>query len=58
MKKSPQPIDTTSEEKIILHTNKKNLNNKKIYFDSNGTHIEIGYDDETGVGFVEIIDNN
>jgi len=57
MKKNIQSIDTTSEEKIILHPNKKNLNNKKIYFDSDGTEIKIGYDDETGVGFIEIIDN-
>lgn len=45
-----------SEEKIILHTTpKQNLNNKKIYFDSDGTEIKIGYDDQTGIGFVEII---
>ena len=32
----------------------QNLKNKKIYFDSDGTQIKIGYDDTTGIGFVEI----
>jgi len=45
-----------SEEKIILHNSpKQKLNNKKIYFDSDGTEVKIWYDNETGVGFVEII---
>ena len=47
--------DDASEEKIIMDSTKQNLNNKKIYFDSDGTEIKIGYDDQTGVGFVEII---
>ena len=38
-----------------IETQKQNLNNKKIYFDSDGTEIKIGYDEQTGVGFVEII---
>ena len=42
-------------KKIIVHNTKQNINNKKIYFDSDGTEIKIGYDEETGVGFVEII---
>ncbi|MFA6256655.1 MAG: hypothetical protein WC606_05795 [Candidatus Absconditabacterales bacterium] len=39
------------EEKITL----QNLKNKKIYFDTDGTEIKIGYDEKTGIGFVEII---
>lgn len=57
MKKKASSNDISSENEIILTTSKQNLKNKKIYFDSEGTHIEIGYDDTTGVGFVEIIDN-
>jgi hypothetical protein len=34
---------------------KQNIANKKIYFDADWTEIKIGYDDQTGVGFVEII---
>ncbi|EKD25095.1 MAG: hypothetical protein ACD_80C00118G0004 [uncultured bacterium (gcode 4)] len=49
------PGEEIYQEKIHLHTNKQNLNNKKIYFDSDGTEIKIWYDEETGVGFVEII---
>ncbi|AHB41854.1 hypothetical protein P148_SR1C00001G1076 [candidate division SR1 bacterium RAAC1_SR1_1] len=44
-----------SEEKIVLDTKTQSLKNKKIYFDSDGTEVKIGYDDETGIGFVEII---
>ncbi len=33
----------------------QNLKNKKIYFDSDGTEVKIGYDEETGTGFVELI---
>lgn len=55
MKKLSQFLNTPSEEKIVLNPNKKNIKNKKIYFDSNGTEVKIWYDDETGVGFVEII---
>jgi hypothetical protein len=47
-----------SDKKIVLNENKQNIKNKKIYFNSDGTEIKIGYDDETGVGFVEIIDNH
>ncbi|MCX6824958.1 MAG: hypothetical protein NTY80_01925 [candidate division SR1 bacterium] len=42
-------------KKIVVRDIKQNINNKKIYFDSDGTEIKIGYDEETGVGFVEII---
>jgi hypothetical protein len=58
MKKQASFNDISSENEIILTTPKQKLKNKKIYFDSDGTHIEIGYDDETGVGFIEIKDNN
>ena len=47
--------ELVSDKKIVLDDNKQNLKNKKIYFNSDGTEIKIGYDDETGVGFVEII---
>jgi len=43
------------DNKISFTTKKQNLKNKKIYFDSDGTEIKIGYDDETGLGFVEIV---
>jgi hypothetical protein len=46
-----------AEKKVILYKNRQNISNKKIYFDSDGTEIKIGYDEQTGVGFVEIIDN-
>ncbi len=45
----------TAAEQIVLYTPKQDLRNKKIYFDANGTEVKIWYDDETGVGFVEII---
>ncbi len=57
MKKQTSSNDISSENEIILTTSKQKLKNKRIYFDSEWTHIEIGYDDVTGVGFVEIIDN-
>ncbi|MEI6671992.1 MAG: hypothetical protein WCL02_01135 [bacterium] len=40
---------------MIIYSAKQKLNNKKIYFDSDGTEIKIGYDEKTGVGFVELI---
>lgn len=43
------------DQKIELDNHKQNLKNKKIYFDSDGTEIKIGYDEQTWVGFVEII---
>lgn len=44
------------EEKVIkLDTKNQNLKNKKIYFDSDWTEVKIGYDENTWVGFVEII---
>ena len=48
------------KERIEIHseTNKKHFKNKKIYFDSNESEIKIGYNDETGIGFIEIIDKN
>lgn len=46
-----------TEEKISF-SQIQTLKNKKIYFDSNGTEIKIGYDEQTGIGFVEIIDNH
>ncbi len=54
---SPIP-NKNSEEKITLDSTKQNISNKKIYFDSDGTEIKIGYDDQIGVGFIEIIDNH
>lgn len=45
----------SSKESIIFTTNKQKITNKKIYFDVDGTEIKIGYDDQTGVGFVEIV---
>ena len=45
------------EKEIILNSTKQNISNKKIYFDSDGTEIKIGYDEKTGIGFIEIIDN-
>jgi|GEM_PF-2767043 len=54
---SPIP-NKNSEEKITIDSTKQNISNKKIYFDSDGTEIKIGYDDQTGVGFIEIIDNH
>ncbi len=51
--------DILSENEINSNKNRelktKKRVNKKIYFDSDGTEIKIGYDDETGVGFVEIL---
>jgi hypothetical protein len=46
-----------STEKMVVNIVKQNISNKKIYFDADGTEIKIGYDDETGTGFIEIIDN-
>lgn len=46
------------KDNISFNTKKQNLNNKKIYFNSDGTEIKIWYDEQTGIGFVEIIDNN
>lgn len=45
----------TAAEQIVLYTPKQDLRNKKIYFDADGTEVKIGYDNETGVGFVEIV---
>ena len=47
--------DTSPSNSVDINTPKQKLNNKKIYFNSDGTEIKIGYDDETGVGFVEIV---
>ena len=44
----------STEEQIAL-SDKQNLQNKKIYFDADGTQVKIGYDEETGVGFVQLI---
>jgi len=55
MKKQASSNDTYSENEIILTTPKQKLKNKKIYFDSDGTEIKIGYDEKTGIGFVEVI---
>lgn len=49
------PSYRTDEKTGSLNVPKQNLKNKKIYFDSDGTEIKIGYDDETGTGFVELI---
>ena len=55
MKKTSELPDYVSEENIIVSTHQQNIVNKKIYFDSDGTEVKIWYDDETGIGFVEII---
>ncbi|MEI7918955.1 MAG: hypothetical protein WCH65_01745 [bacterium] len=47
--------DKIKNEENIVFSNQQTLKNKKIYFDSDGTEIKIGYDEQTGVGFVEII---
>lgn len=49
---SPQP---SKDMNIMLDSSKQNIKNKKIYFDADGTEIKIGYDEEKGTGFVEII---
>jgi len=49
------PSYKKDEKAVSLDVPKQNLKNKKIYFDSDGTEIKIGYDEQTGVGFVEII---
>ena len=47
--------DSTPEKEIILNSTKQKISRKKIYFDSDGTEIKIGYDEKTGIGFVELI---
>lgn len=49
------PSYRTDEKTVSLDAPKKNLKNKKIYFDADGTEVKIGYDEETGTGFVELI---
>ena len=53
------PWDDIDKNKKPHNKNKEihiqNIKNKKIYFDADGTEIKIGYDEETGIGFVEII---
>ena len=44
-----------SKNEISWYPSKQNLNNKRIYFDSEGSEIKIKYDETTGLGFVEII---
>lgn len=55
MKKKDIIVDAISENEVIINPAKQKINNKKIYFDSDGTEIKIGYDEKTGVGFVELI---
>lgn len=43
------------ENTVSLNSPKQKIPNKKIYFDSDGTEVKIGYDEETGTGFVELI---
>ena len=59
-RKESLDADTSSaiSNQIDIDGSKKNLANKKIYFDSEWSEIKIGYEDETGVGFVEIIGNH
>ena len=47
--------DENDEVAIISDPNKPTLNNKKIYFDAEWTQVKIGYDEVTGVGFVQLI---
>ena len=53
--------DRLSKQEMSYDKNRRtqiqNLKNKKIYFDADGTEIKIGYEEQTGAGFVEIIDN-
>ncbi len=55
MKISVPSTHTMPENEIILNSTKQKISNKKIYFDSDGTEIKIGYDEKTGIGFVELI---
>ncbi len=52
MEEKSQP---NSDKYVIIDNKKQNLKNKKIYFDSDWTEVKIGYDEETWIGFVEII---
>ncbi|MEI7557555.1 MAG: hypothetical protein WCJ45_01575 [bacterium] len=54
MEDAPYKEEKKKHEKIIF-PDKNTIQNKKIYFDADGTEIKIGYDNETGAGFVEII---
>ncbi|MCX6824138.1 MAG: hypothetical protein NT085_03340 [candidate division SR1 bacterium] len=47
--------DKNDEVTILSDTDKPTLNNKKIYFDAEGTQVKIGYDEATGVGFIQLI---
>lgn len=49
------PSWNKNENTISLNIQKQKISNKKIYFDTDGTEIKIGYDEQAGVGFVEII---
>ena len=55
MTKAEPQRDKSAEVTIISDTEKPNLNNKKIYFEAEWTQVKIGYDEETGVGFVQLI---
>jgi len=55
MTKAEPQRNQNDEIHIISDTEKPNLNNKKIYFDAEWTQVKIGYDEETGVGFVQLI---
>lgn len=47
--------DENEDIDIVLDSTTTKIPNKKIYFDPEGTHVKIGYDEETGVGFVQLI---
>jgi len=54
MKDIPIGENQQDEEKIVL-TNPQKIQNKKIYFEAEWTQVKIGYDEATGVGFVQLI---
>jgi len=53
--KKQELSESDSINKLVISWKKQNLKNKKIYFDSDWTEVRIGYDQETWIGFVEII---
>lgn len=50
-----QQGDKNEESTIVLDGSHQTIANKKIYFDPEGAEVKVGYDQTTGVGFVEII---
>lgn len=46
--------DEIQYDEEITFSNQQKLQNKKIYFDADNTQVNIGYDAETWVGFVQL----